>query len=516
MAVFAGLHSLKKYMTTSPPLTRSVKAFPRLCCFALALAFTGLLPAFGATITVTTTNDTGAGSLRNAVATANSNDTINFNLPNPSTIILTSGQLEINKNLTITGPGAAQLAISGNKTSFKVFFIDSGASVIISGLTVENGATVNGTSDAGGGIVNLGTLTLINGTVTGNAAPGSEGGGIISYGALTLIGSTVSGNSASEGGGIRNYNGTLTLINSTVSGNSATGVGGGIVSAGALTIINSTLSGNSAPSGTGAGIYIGSLDGLSEGTLTLESTLLANNGVGGNCFVGGTSTSLGYNLSDDTTCEGWLTLTTDKNNTPAGLDPKGLQNNGGPTQTIALLPTSPAVDAIPVASCTDTNGNPVKTDQHGVTRPQGAGCDIGAYELVQAVPFSDFDAFLAIQTGQHSGFALSAWFTLGSASDGIRPLTEAVTLQIANYTVTIPAGSFHKLWNSSQAPYGYEGTINGTKLVVGIIPLGGKNYQFDAAGSPVVWNGVKNPVTVSLTIGNDTGSKPVNAVISSR
>ncbi|HXP85894.1 MAG TPA: choice-of-anchor Q domain-containing protein [Bryobacteraceae bacterium] len=70
------------------------------------------------------------------------------------------------------------------------------------------------------------------------------------------------------------------------------------------------------------------------------------------------------------------------NSTFAGLDPAGLQNNGGPTPTIALLPTSPAVDAIPVSACTDFAGNPVKTDQRGVPRPQGRACDIGAFELV--------------------------------------------------------------------------------------------------------------------------------------
>jgi hypothetical protein len=75
--------------------------------------------------------------------------------------------------------------------------------------------------------------------------------------------------------------------------------------------------------------------------------------------------------------------------------------------------------------------------------------------------------------------------------------------------------SGRQLWNSPQAPYVYEGTINGTKLVLGIVRLRGNNYQFDAAGSPVAFAGTKNPVTVSLTVGNDTGRASVNAVISS-
>lgn len=463
-----------------------------LCLSFLVLALVGALPSFANTITVTNTDDSGAGSLRDAIATAASGDTINFNVPVPATITLTSGYLTIDKNLTITGPGAAQLAISGNKTYFKVFWIDSGVTVTISGLTVENGATVSGTSDAGGGILNFGTLTLMNSTVTGNSAPGSEGGGILSYGALTLTDSTVSGNSAGAGGGIRNYNGALTLTNSTVSGNSA-------------------------PSGSGGGIYLGLYDGLPEGILTVKSTLLANNGAGGNCFLGGTTTSLGYNLSDDNTCKSAFTQPTDMNNKPTGLDPKGLQNNGGPTPTIALLAGSPAVDAIPVAICTDASAHPVTTDQRGIARPQGPACDIGSFELVETVPFSSFRARLAILTGKPSGFALTAWFTLGTASDGIHPLTEAVTLQIANYTVTIPAGSFHQLWKAPQAPYAYNGTINGTNLLLVLLPLGGNKYQFEAGGSPVTFlAGTKNPVTVSLTVGNDTGSTRVTALISPR
>jgi hypothetical protein len=177
------------------------------------------------------------------------------------------------------------------------------------------------------------------------------------------------------------------------------------------------------------------------------------------------------------------------------------------------LPGSPAVDHIPVADCTDASGNPVKTDQRGIKRPQGPACDVGAFELVQTVPFSNFTALLAIQTGHNPSFGLTARFTLGAGSDGLAPLTQPVTLQIANYTVDIPAGSFHQLWNSPAAPYTYDGTIDGTKLVVGIIPLGGKNYEFSAAGSPVTWANVTNPVTVSLTVGDDKGTIAVRAII---
>src|SRR4029077_2279895 len=157
-------------------------------------------------------------------------------------------------------------------------------------------------------------------------------------------------------------------------GNTATDAGG-FYNQGTLTLSNSTVSGNTAS--YGGGIY-------NNATVTTRNTIWANNSSGGNC-QGGTFTSQGHNLSDDASCS--FTGTGDLNSTPAGLDPGGLKANGGATQTIALLATSPAVDAIllsPINYCTDTSGNPVTTDQRGVTRPQGSACDIGAFELNQA------------------------------------------------------------------------------------------------------------------------------------
>jgi len=94
----------------------------------------------------------------------------------------------------------------------------------------------------------------------------------------------------------------------------------------------------------------------------------------------------------------------DLNNTPAGLDPGGLSNNGGPTETVALLSTSPAINAIPVSPinyCTDLSGNPVTTDQRGVPRPQGTGCDIGAFEWFSSVnPVLATQAFLILDQVQ--------------------------------------------------------------------------------------------------------------------
>jgi hypothetical protein len=307
------------------------------------------------------------------------------------------------------------------------------------------------------------------------------------------------------GGGIATF-GDATVSNSTFSGN----VGSGIVNfTGRLTVTNSTISGNTACCG-GAGIVDESQSG--QTSVLIKSTILAAN-TGGNCTGTNRFGSQGYNLSDDATC--FFSYTGDMNNTPAGLNPNGLQNNGGPTETIALLPTSPAVDAIPVTptnECTDTSGKPVTTDQRGVSRPQGKGCDIGAYELIQSAPFASFTAELGIFTQKPYGYALIAEFTPGASSTGLNPATEAVTLQIASYMVTIPAGSFKQVGMGTRASYSYEGTINGVTTGVVITPLGGHRYGFAAAGSPVNLTGSTNPVTVMLTIGNNGGTTAVKAI----
>ncbi len=184
-----------------------------------------------------------------------------------------------------------------------------------------------------------------------------------------------------------------------------------------------------------------------QSTITFKNTLIANN-TGGNCFqdAGGTFVSDGYNLDNDGSC--LLINLTDLHFSSTGLA-AGPANNGGSTQTIALLAGSPAIDAIPVVpinNCTDIDGNPVATDQRGVSRPAGAGCDIGAYEFVpvvpQVVPFASMNAYL-----EHvfNTFALTSGFTLGAGSNGINPVTEGFTMSVGTYNVTLPAGSFHQV-----------------------------------------------------------------------
>jgi len=138
-----------------------------------------------------------------------------------------------------------------------------------------------------------------------------------------------------------------------------------------VTINNSTISSNTAAGRDGS--YGGGIFGMS----TLQNSIVANNSSGGNCS--GTMTSNGYNLSSDNTCN--FSGPGDLNNTKPLLGP--LQNNGGPTQTQALLPGSPAIDAGNPNGCTDGGGHLLKTDQRGAPRPNKedtGGCDMGAYE----------------------------------------------------------------------------------------------------------------------------------------
>ena len=139
----------------------------------LILLFLGLVGAFlaveptrAASLTVTNNSDSGAGSLRQAIADANPGDTITFAPQVSGTITLTSGELVVNKSVTITGPGAANLAISGNNAS-RVVSITTSVNVTLSDMTIANGRV---TSGDGGGIYNTGTLTLTNAVVYSNTA----------------------------------------------------------------------------------------------------------------------------------------------------------------------------------------------------------------------------------------------------------------------------------------------------------------------------------------------------------
>jgi len=247
---------------------------------------------------------------------------------------------------------------------------------------------------------------------------------------------------------------------------------------------------------------------------TLKNTIEAKN-TPGNCAFPSTIISSGHNLSDDMSCFSYFEQIGDVNSTPGGLDPDGLKNNGGPTQTIALLATSPAVDAIPASGCTDVSANPVTTDQRGVARPQGSACDIGAFELVPPVSFSaSLTAAVDIKPKPSLSFNLNAGFILGAGSNGLNPLTELISLRVGNYLVSIPPGSFTLLLkngkNGKAGNYFFSGVDGtGASFQVTIEPLGSGSFQLNATGSPV--KPITNPVPVTISIGDDAGTVAVIA-----
>ena len=245
------------------------------CCLLLANT------AHAATLTVTDLSDSTSdtGSLRYLIAHSNSGDTINFQAGLTGTITLTNGTLSISQDLTIQGPGASSLTISGNNAS-TVFTVNSGT-VTLDSLTITGGSDAN----FGGGITNLGTLTVSNCTLSGNF--GTQGGGIVNGGTLTVSNCTFSGNTANGfGGGIDNAFATATISDSTFSGNSGgtSGQGGGILNySGTMTVNNCTFSGNSVSGGNG-----GSIDNRASSTLTVtNSTLSGNSASGSSSSFGG-------------------------------------------------------------------------------------------------------------------------------------------------------------------------------------------------------------------------------------
>ena len=291
-----------------------------------------------------------------------------------SSIVYVSNSTLSNNSVTYDGGGIENLnaltvsnsTLSGNSaTTGGGIFNGSGGTLSVSSSTLRNN-----TAYYGGGIFNntSGTVNLSDSIFSTNSAT-YDGGGLENYyqgGLVSVTNSTFSSNSATDnGGGIYNdTGGTLSVSSSTLSGNTAYENGGGIDDGGSLTLSNSTLSGNSAPNGGGIANY------YQGGPITLAGTIVANSMKGGNCS--GLITDKGYNLDSGTSCG--FKLSSDLNNTNPLLGP--LQNNGGPTPTMALLQGSPAIDWV------NNSVDCPSTDQRGDVRPDNheSACDIGAYE----------------------------------------------------------------------------------------------------------------------------------------
>ncbi len=309
------------------------------------------------------TTDSGVGSLRSAMIQANQYGGSIIGFTASGVIDLASRLPVISRDVEILGPGANVLTVSGNGGN-EVFMVGYDVTVTIAGLTIADGFALSG----GAIYINPGsTVTVANSTISGNSA-GGIGGGIYNAGTLTVTNSTLSGNSAltAGGGGIEN-GGTLTVTNSTFSDNSGTN-GGGIFNGGTLTVTNATLSANSAELGGGVS---------NAGTAIIVNTIIAGNIAGTGPDVAGTVTSKGYNLvGNKSGGSGFVAADL------LGVNPllAPLQNNGGPTETMALLPGSPAVAAGNVALAVDANGKPLTTDQRGSARIVNGTVDIGAFE----------------------------------------------------------------------------------------------------------------------------------------
>lgn len=464
----------------------------RMFLAGISFLLTLTVNAFGDTLTVTNHDDSGPGSLRDTVAAAASGDTIVFELPTPDTITLTTAGLLIDKDLTITGPGADLLTVARSSANGTPAFIVIDvflSATTISGLTISNGdggmspfgggmhtrsfleTTVsdchftNNRGAMGGGFANEGTggtnlsfctftgnvaavsggavyvggpTSLSHCTISDNAAtyggggiavydnasvsystisdnailaePASEqgyGGGIYNVGYLTILRSTIANNQngRGNGGGINSAAPQLDVSDSTFYGNTAQGDGGAIWNGGPTmltdcTVTNNTASGDSPYDNDLGGGGVANLTDLG-GSVTLKNTIIAANEAPTHPDVVTAGSfpqilSDGYNLIGDGTGGDITPAMGDQIGTAdAPIDPmlEPLANNGGPTQTCALLPASPAVDM------GDPSAPP--TDQRVYYRVDAP--DIGAFELGATIPHTlgNISTRLLVETGDN-------------------------------------------------------------------------------------------------------------------
>ena len=260
------------------------------------------------------------------------------------------------------------------------------------------GITINGQFDFELMDVEGTTLTLKNLTLTQGSD--EQGGALFSDASnVSIAGCTFSDNEALDGGAIFAGGSTVAIINSTFTGNFVFDAGGGIFSAESdVSVTNATFSGNQAPSpDAGAVPAITESNGAGiaseDAETAVKSSIFAESVSGGNCAG---VTDEGFNLSDDNSCG--FSGTSENQVTNLKLDPLAL--NGGPTETIALGDGSTAIDFIPIASCVDSNDNPVTTDQRGFGRPDPGNldfCDAGAYESGAVAPFAIEPGSLRVQ-----------------------------------------------------------------------------------------------------------------------
>lgn len=361
-----------------------------------ALAFACLTASsLAATFTVSNADNTGAGSLRQAItdaATAAEADIINF-APSLSgaTIVLSSGEIAIaaSQDLDINASAlSAGITIRGDDQD-RLFYINAGAKVQFNRVTLTRGGSDGETAPGyGGAIENEGTLSLTNCTLRDNFAS-DAGGAIDNYqGTVTLTGCTLDNNFTTQfgnGGAIDNYDGTLTLTNCTLTANSCGDLGGAIYNEGAaaLFVTHCTITGNFAAPERGGAI---ASDAEAGTQVTVVNSILAGNGssdidydeAGANPV-----TSSGANLiGTGVAVPAFPTPANTTGLTLAELHLAELGSYGGPTQTMLPLPGSPALDSAVGSIATDQRGFPRNLDGDLNTSP---GDDIGAAESAVSV-----------------------------------------------------------------------------------------------------------------------------------
>jgi predicted outer membrane repeat protein len=363
-----------------------------------------------ATYTVTTTTDGGAGSLRQAIIDANTNsgtDTITFVGNGTYTLTLTgtgedaaaTGDLDITDDLILIGNGTGSTVIDGGGND-RVFHLLGTSTATMSGITIQSGSSGN---DGGGiWIDNSSVLNISDAILTGNdgdaGSGGGEGGAVHVHGTLNANRVLFSGNTAKVGGAIH-FHGAIggSLTNVTISGNTSSNQGGGIWTDTPITLTNSTVTLNSANDAGGIS--------ANSTTVIISNTIVSGNiAPGGHDDVRGDFSSDGFNLIE---VAGSATgFGSDITGVSANLGV--LADNGGPTETHALLAGSLAIDAGTAA------GAPA-VDQRGVTRD--ANIDIGAFELTSnAPPTVDLDAD---NSSGATGNGYQVTFTEGDAPTAI-------------------------------------------------------------------------------------------------
>lgn len=406
--------SLRANFHTSNGFTRSSRILGVASVMVMVMtSLLNLSAARAATNTVTNLNDSGAGSLRQVIDSAAPGDTITFAVT--GVITLTSGELVVNKDLTLSGPGANNLSISANTNpALASRVINNSAHLTINNLTLLNG---NPGLGSGGGILNTntGVLVINNSVITANRA--QTGGGIFNSagGQLQVTNTTFFANltqlvDAGDASGAGIYNiGVATISNSTFNQNNGHDHGSGLYNNATATVTNSTFSLGQANTSAVYNDKNGTLQlnnvtitlnngrkeatGLDSngGTVVLSNSIISDNHTSGNNSLpdcGGKITSAGHNLIGNATgcnISGGTGDLLGTNNAPINAKLGPLTDNGGPTFTHVLLSGSPAIDAGSSAVVGSNDGACEVTDQRGVTRPvQGAGsliCDMGAVEI---------------------------------------------------------------------------------------------------------------------------------------